>query len=240
MIKKVVLLIFMQVLINVAYSQSNPVIIELFTSQGCSSCPAADKNLTEILEQKKKEGKEVYGLSFHVDYWNYIGWKDPYSSKDFTERQRNYAHHLNLPTIYTPQMIVNGKVEFVGSNKQLAIKLIEEASQRKSYYQITINKLHIEENRITFLYVLDKPSTDEQLNIALVEKEVENFVSRGENSGKKLHHANVVRLFKSIVASKEGEIEIAVPSNLNLKKSSLIIYVQRKDNEIIGSTAVHF
>jgi hypothetical protein len=240
MIKKAIFPIFIWASITIAHAQSNPVIIELFTSQGCSSCPAADRNLTEIIEHYKKENKEVYGLSFHVDYWNYIGWKDPYSNKEYTSRQRNYAQLLNLSSIYTPQMIVNGKVEFVGSNKQLASKLIEEATTHKAYYQITINKLLIKGNLITIRYSLDKATTDEQLNIAIVEKELENFVPRGENSGKKLHHDNVVRVFKSVVVSREGEIEIEAPSNLNFQKASAILYIQRKNSEIIGSAIANF
>ncbi|UXE65183.1 MAG: DUF1223 domain-containing protein [Chryseotalea sp. WA131a] len=83
-------------------AQQNPVIIELFTSQGCSSCPAADKNLTEILQKAAKEGQPVYGLSFHVDYWNYIGWKDTYSSKAFTEQQRKYSEQLGFVVYLYP------------------------------------------------------------------------------------------------------------------------------------------
>ena len=89
---KIVFLVLLSLFTTISFGQNNPVIIELFTSQGCSSCPSADKNLTEILEKATKEGKPVYGLSFHVDYWNYIGWKDPYSNKAFTERQQELSH----------------------------------------------------------------------------------------------------------------------------------------------------
>src|SRR6267378_3153420 len=82
-------------------SAQHPVVIELFTSQGCSSCPAADKNLAELIEAAEKTGQPVYGLSFHVDYWNYIGWKDPYSNPEYTERQRKYAMAMNLESVYT-------------------------------------------------------------------------------------------------------------------------------------------
>ena len=106
----------------VAQAQMNPVIVELFTSQGCSSCPAADKNLTELLRKAELEGQPVYGLSFHVDYWNYIGWKDPYSSKQFTARQQAYRDHFEAESTYTPQMVVNGTTEFIGSNKRVQSK----------------------------------------------------------------------------------------------------------------------
>ena len=93
------------------------VVVELFTSEGCSSCPPADELLSEIVDGRY-ENTDVIGLSFHVDYWDYIGWKDPYASRDFTNRQRIYAEKLRSHQLYTPQMVVNGKHEFVGSNRQ--------------------------------------------------------------------------------------------------------------------------
>src|SRR5258706_7835451 len=113
------------------FSQQNPVVIELFTSQGCSSCPAADKNLAEIIEDAEKNGQPVYGLSFHVDYWNYIGWKDPYSNPGYTARQHQYAQKLNSESVYTPQMIVNGEIEFVGSNKKASSEAVASALSKK-------------------------------------------------------------------------------------------------------------
>jgi hypothetical protein len=108
---------FVLTLISItASAQSSPVIVELFTSQGCSSCPSADKNLAEIVENAERNHEPVYGLSFHVDYWNHLGWKDPYSNRAFTERQRNYAKLMNSESIYTPQIVINGENEFVGSN----------------------------------------------------------------------------------------------------------------------------
>ncbi|MEO1256072.1 MAG: DUF1223 domain-containing protein, partial [Bacteroidota bacterium] len=90
--------------------------IELFTSEGCSSCPPADRLLSSVINNTDKN-VEVLGLSFHVDYWDYIGWKDPYASKAYSTRQRVYGRKFQNRSIYTPQMIVNGKHEFVGSNR---------------------------------------------------------------------------------------------------------------------------
>src|SRR5437899_2881738 len=123
---KIPLLLLFFIAMNFAFAQ-NPVVVELFTSQGCSSCPAADKNLAEIIEKAEANGQQVIGLSFHVDYWNYIGWKDPYSKAEFTERQRKYALRMNSENIYTPQMIVNGESEFVGSDKNTSTKEIGKA-----------------------------------------------------------------------------------------------------------------
>lgn len=94
--------------------ESNVAVVELFTSEGCSSCPPADKLLRTI----QAESKDVYVLSYHVDYWDRLGWKDPFSQAAFTERQRDYAQQFNLESIYTPQVVINGVKEFVGSDEQ--------------------------------------------------------------------------------------------------------------------------
>jgi hypothetical protein len=219
----------------IAKAQNNPVVVELFTSQGCSSCPDADKNLTEILQRAKKEGKQVYGLSFHVDYWNYIGWKDPYSSKEFTVRQRKYGEQMNLRSIYTPQMIVNGKKELVGSNRIESAKAIADENNQKPTYQISLHDIQIKDEILSFSYQLDKNPTDEIINFAIVEKDIENYVPRGENSGRKLHHDNVVRSFVTQSIVREQAIKMTLPK-INLNNVLLIVYVQ--DNLVVtGATS---
>ncbi len=89
-------------------------VVELFTSEGCSSCPPADEAVADIAKQNKSN---VFILGYHVDYWNYLGWKDMYSSSAYSNRQKQYASVFQLNSIYTPQIVVNGKTEFVGSDK---------------------------------------------------------------------------------------------------------------------------
>lgn len=105
----ILIVVIVGLALTLSFKQNNDsysvTVVELFTSQGCSSCPSADKLLSEL---SKKEN--VLALSFHVSYWNYLGWKDPYSNEQYTERQRDYARVLHLRSIYTPQMIVNGKM----------------------------------------------------------------------------------------------------------------------------------
>ena len=211
-------------------------LIELFTSQGCSSCPAADKNLSEIIQQAEKDGKPVFGLSFHVDYWNYIGWKDPYSSKDYTARQQKYSRTLRSNSVYTPQMIVNGNVEFVGSSKREAESAIAQALKQKSAFNIKIIDLLVQEDKMILKYSVTGNPTNEILNLAIVERGVENDVLLGENKGKKLHHDNVVRAFRSFPLQRQGELELTIPSS-NLMKTSAVLYIQDATWKVITATS---
>jgi hypothetical protein len=217
-------------------AQNGPVVVELFTSQGCSSCPAADGILTEVLQQSSKDGRPVYGLSFHVDYWNYIGWKDPNSSKEFTDRQQKYAQEMRLRSIYTPQMIVNGKKEFVGSSRGELMEAIDEALGQKPSYQIAIRNMQVSNGVLNLQYVLDKEPNGELINIAIVENNAENYVPRGENSGRKLRHNNVVRSFSVKLLKHDQVIQLNMPT-VGIEGASVVLYIQNKDLHILGATA---
>jgi hypothetical protein len=226
-------LLFLLGLVNIAVAQ-NSVIIELFTSQGCSSCPAADKNLAEIIDEAEKKGQHVFGLSFHVDYWNYLGWKDPYSDKEFTERQKRYASLMNSEGVYTPQMIVNGQKEFVGSDKNRSRSEVIAAQITPKQFEIELVSVEKAEAKLSITYSLDKAPVNQTINVALVANET-NDVPRGENSGRKLTHKNVVRSFSSFAASKQGKLELAVPPSINY--GQLIIFLQNTDWHVTGAVA---
>ncbi len=215
-----------------ANAQDGFVIVELFTSQGCSSCPAADKNLSELLEDDDR----VLGLSFHVDYWNYIGWKDPYSNKLFSERQRQYAKVLN-ESVYTPQMIVNGQTVFVGSNKQKAKAAIMSAISNSPKYEVSISNPSITGSYLSINYSSDKVPNGEVLNVALVERDIENYVPKGENHGRTLHHDNVVRAFESVSFKKSGALKVNI-SEVNKKKSSVVLFVQDEKLKVVAAQII--
>src|SRR6188768_2767865 len=118
------------------YSGENVALAELFTSEGCSSCPAADEMLQEMTEIMNKENKHIVGLAFHITYWDHLGWKDSFSQEKFTDRQKKYCTFLQLPSTYTPQMVVNGEFEFVGSNPIAFRQTVEKVLNTPTPYQL--------------------------------------------------------------------------------------------------------
>lgn len=223
------------VILIFSFSKNNKpeptVIVELFTSQGCSSCPSADKLLSELSEKEN-----VLALSFHVSYWNYLGWKDPYSSEQFTERQRAYAKKLHLSSIYTPQIIVNGQEEFVGSNRASAEKAIGNATSSQT---VTLEVRDKTTSSVQLYYILSGGLEDKLLNIALVERHVQNKVPRGENRGKVLEHNNVVRVFKTLEAKASGEVQITIPEGFDSENADVVAFLQSKKTwEVTGGNKV--
>lgn len=176
------------------------VLVELFTSEGCSSCPPADRLLARLAGIVDESGEAIIPISFHVDYWNDIGWRDPFSSDLASERQRWYAITLGSSRLYTPQMIVAGAHAFVGSNSgELARTLeLETAMQGKRDEPKLQLKLAQGEARGPGRNValeIEGLTPELGLVLALVQDETTSQVTRGENAGSTLHHRNVVREF---------------------------------------------
>ena len=183
-------------------------VIELFTSEGCSSCPPADKLLETI--DKEYAGKNVLVLSYHVDYWNKLGWKDEFSSAENTARQKYYANHFRLNSIYTPQAVVNGTTEFVGSDRNKMTNTIEQS--KKINKTITLSA-SVDNNKVMVDYKVNDQSGGESMLIALVQKQATTEVKRGENGGRKLHHINIVREFQLV--KNKSNIEFELPGEKN-------------------------
>ena len=212
-------------------------VVELFTSQGCSSCPPADKVLSSISKEAQKNGQAIYTLSFHVDYWNYLGWKDPYSDSRFSQRQRAYAQSLSTG-VYTPQMVVNGEIAFVGSRKTEAQKNIQEALSQAAQVEVEISSVSKKGEYVELTYELGAQKASWELQVALVEAQVSDAVKRGENRGRTLSHSHVVREFLSQpIESLKGQIRIPLSKLTDKAEGSLIAYVQDTQTlEILGAT----
>jgi len=214
---------------------SSYVIVELYTSQGCSSCPRADKVLTEIGDIYKN--KNVIPLGFHVDYWDRLGWKDTFSQHKFSERQYLYGKRFKLNSVYTPQMIVNGVSEFNGGDKSKAVATINKSLKEKASIKLNgeINELG---KMIPIDYMLSDINFDRYtLNAVLVKnKEVVN-IKRGENSNKKIEYKNIVIDLKTVNANKNGRIILMKPKDYNKENYTIVLFLQENNNgPIISAT----
>lgn len=208
-------------------NKSGFAVVELFTSQGCSSCPAADENLARIAAAAAKTGLDVYTLSFHVDYWNYLGWKDPFSSAEATTRQRQYARNFRSNRVYTPQMVVNGKTEFVGSNRRKPVQAIKSALVKGDTSTALQIAARGEEGKVRVDWEATNTQTGDFLLIALVQNEAERAVTAGENNRRTLRHVNVVRDFRTIAAlSRQGSLTLTAPLGFTTGEYHVVAFVQ--------------
>ncbi len=213
-------------------------VLELFTSQGCSSCPPADALLAKTIKDAQENNKNIYALSFHVDYWNRLGWTDPFSDESYSKRQNNYVQVLGLNGAYTPQLIVNGKYEFVGSDKGALTKAVSNALQTNAEATFIYIKAVTTPAGIKVTYQTGGDYKNCLLNFALISASETTQIKRGENGGRTLVNENVVRAFKTIPASAIGEILFALRSSNN-QKLSVIAYFQHKgDLAITGAGEV--
>ena len=206
-------------------------LVELFTSEGCSSCPPADEAVAALA---KDYPSNVYVLGFHVDYWNYLGWKDEFSSVDYSKRQQQYATTFNLNSIYTPQAIVNGKTQFTGSEKTRLYNTVDKELNEGDAAVIELSAKKAGANDVTVFYTTN--ANDKTIVcIALVQLQAASVVKRGENKGMLLHHINVVRDFKTMT-NNSGSVSMHVPAGLAAKDCKIIGFVQHKnDLQITGA-----
>ena len=183
-----------------------PVVVELFTSQGCSSCPPAEAFLSELVDH---DG--IVALEYHIDYWDYIGWEDPYAEPVFTDRQRRYAAQLGSRYVYTPQMVVNGTAHEVGSDRSAILALIDQ-SRRLQHDNPVIDIAPMTEGTKTIVLSISGPEPDAPHDIVLVTYDATHRteVKRGENRGKVLENRNVVRALAKIGEWRGGSMKKSV------------------------------
>jgi hypothetical protein len=210
-------------------------VVELFTSEGCSSCPPADE---AIIKLSKEFPEHVYFLGYHVDYWDYIGWKDEFDNPDYTKRQNKYAEIFKLSSIYTPQAIVNGEKELVGSRESQLRSIIQEQLKTESSSTIELTAKRNDSGNVSVSYKV-KSGEKAVLNIALVQLMATSNVKRGENNGRKLNHINIVRNLQTISINKEADSKAGfkIPAGLTSKDLKVIAFVQNEKNmKIAGAT----
>ncbi|MEM1028011.1 MAG: DUF1223 domain-containing protein [Planctomycetota bacterium] len=215
-------------------------VVELFTSEGCSSCPPADRVLQRLHRDHGAEGERVFVLSFHVDYWNRLGWEDPFSRSEFSQRQRAYAQAFNQRSVYTPQMVVNGRSEFVGSREDQARREVERVLRPDQTAEVGVGLAAAapeDDQRLQVDWRLDRLPGDIVLNVAVVEDGLSIDVPRGENHGQTLRHDGVVRGFQTITpTAKHGSLSIPLPQDLDPAASAVVAFVQdEKTKRIIGA-----
>jgi hypothetical protein len=214
-------------------------VVELFTSEGCSSCPAADQVLERIAEQAQSSGKAIYALGWHVDYWDYLGWKDPWAAARWSARQRTYAGKLRT-SVYTPQMVVNGRrvVPHAGSETD-ARSAVDEALASTPRVSVALEtELDPGGSVLTVRPRVVGAPSGTVLVLALVESGLGSTPTRGENTGRPLEHVNVVREVAEVAAAGNAWATIHLPSDLDPSESRLIGFVQDPDTyAILGAAA---
>jgi hypothetical protein len=219
-----------------------PVVVELFTSEGCSSCPPADALLARLEQTQPVAGAEIVLLAFHVDYWDGLGWPDPFSSASFTARQRGYSW-LGAG-MYTPEAVVDGRTDVVGSHAALLERAITNAA---ALPHRTLQVAVRPRDRTFDVTVRVGPSSDgsagAEVFVALVRNEAQVSVPRGENAGKRLHHTAIVRELVSAgrVPTRGGEVHASLQQLRDVddaKSLHVVGFAQRSDRRQIVGAAI--
>lgn len=198
-----------------------PVVVELFTSEGCSSCPPADAVLTDLAQHQP----DVLALAFHVTYWDYLGWKDPFSLADATARQRAYAAAMRSDTVYTPQMVVDGRTEFVGSDKAAALASIRGAAAKPV-------ALRIARDSSGFSIAVGEGSGRGRLLLVGYDASHRTPVGRGENGGRTLLETNIVRSLTPIGDWSGSPLTLRADAPAG---EQVAVLLQQESGQIIGA-----
>jgi hypothetical protein len=221
-----------------------PILIELFTSEGCSSCPPVDEFVRHIDETQPVAGAQLIVLSEHVDYWDHDGWKDKYSSAQFTERQNGYVHAMNLQTAYTPQMVVDGYIELKGSSADIEQTFAKELKVAKIPVRITSAKIDAP-SQLRVKIEADAPEKHGgAVWVAVALDHAASQVSAGENSGKQLQHVAVVEELRKVGKLDKGkpfaqDIAVKLKPDTDPKNLRIIAFIQESnEGKVLGATGV--
>ena len=225
-----------------------PVLLELFTSEGCSSCPPADDVLTRLVSTQPVAGAQVIALGEHVDYWDHLGWRDAFSSATFSRRQTEYAERVfRGGNVYTPQLVINGRQEVVGSDYRGAVAAISKAAKTPARLRVSLS-VDNAPNPTANISVASADGTPFKKSadvwLAVVENGLTTKVARGENSGRTLQHSAVVRTIRDLATvdvkstTWTGNVPVAIAADWNRAKILLVAFAQdRSSREILGAAA---
>jgi hypothetical protein len=228
-------------------SDLGPVVLELFTSEGCSSCPPADAFLKQLDDAGHVNEVEIIAIEEHVDYWDSLGWRDPFSSHDWTARQEDYARSLGHDGIYTPQLVVNGRRDLVGSSSREARQDIVEASKIPNA-SLRFSTVDVSAKSAEFSISIENAPPEARsarLLIAVTERGLASNVLRGENEGRNLSHAPVLRSLTNVQIPKGNssgltEVKATVHLDPSWKRENLrfVAFLQDPDSlHILGAAA---
>jgi hypothetical protein len=225
---------------------ATPVLVELFTSEGCSDCPPADTVLARLVDEQPVAGAAVVALGEHVDYWDQLGWKDRFSSAALTNRQQVYGAHFNLDSVYTPQMVVDGRLQFVGSDANAARKAIEKAAAA-AHGTLAIAVESVSPRAVAVAVTgaeLPRAGRGDvaQIQVAVIEDHATTEVKRGENRGKTLTHTAVVRSMQSVGeihadGSATAHAEIALGADWPRDRLKVVAFVQEQRGRTVLASA---
>jgi len=195
--------------------------------------------LGELAGAAARDGQPVYTLAFHVDYWNHLGWADPFSDAGYSERQRQYARTFSLDQIYTPQMVVNGRSQFVGSDRGAADRAIADALAAPAAVRLAVDIARSAGDDFRLRYAAPGVGADAVIHVAVVEQGLQTAVKRGENAGQQLDQPSVVRWFNTVPGADHGTVAIPPLPAVAAGRASVVVFAQRSaDGAVLGATAV--
>jgi hypothetical protein len=227
---------------GVVATDQRAVLVELFTSEGCSSCPPADALLRQVNGSRTSAGLLVVGISEHVTYWNQLGWSDPYSSPVYTDRQNAYGQRFQLDGPYTPQMVINGTEQIVGSDRAALAQAVQKEEEQKPRMSLRILSSSVAGNKLTVKFSAggEVPAKGVDVIAVLADDSDKSNVLHGENSGRLLAHVSVARSITrvgKVQAAGERTVQIAIPSTFQASQGHhLILFAQTPGNgRVLGT-----
>ncbi|GGI23750.1 DUF1223 domain-containing protein [Pedobacter mendelii] len=247
MSRKIALILISICTISIAFAtkrkESAPsgfAVVELFTSEGCSSCPPADALVARI--EKENQDRPVYILAYHVDYWDRLGWKDTFSNRIFSQRQNQYAKWLNLSSVYTPQIVINGSKEFVGSEEKTLRGAITSSLSEAGKTKLAIS-LSLQSGQNIIDYQINQPTLGYNLLVAIITPNASNKIERGENKGRTLSHVQIVRSLEnfSLNGKDKGSVNFLPAKGIQQGSAEIIALLQNeKTGQITAAAKLKF